>query len=161
MASKRTRKWIYVAQEAKRLGKLGMPAPAIAKRLGLHRSTVTRWMQAGKVRDTRNPHMTGPRVAKPSLPQLAASDWATAVQQSYVLDATDAQLVTLAEAALAMARDDRETSTVRLAAAGRFQALVKQLSLVPRDTEAAVPPAPALEAPAPRLPRLDPRTLLQ
>ena len=47
----------------------------------------------------------------------------------YELDATERQMLELACEALAMARDQTAKTAERLMAAGRFQALVRQLDL--------------------------------
>lgn len=139
---KRTRKWAFVKQEAIRLADLGLEPKEIAKRLGpgINRSTVQRWMAAGKIRDTRRRGAKGQplsaftKITKPS-------EWATTVRKEYALDATDDQLVTLAESALGCAQDPLQPMAIRLSAMSRYQALVKQLSLVTRGADAAVTPA--------------------
>jgi hypothetical protein len=130
----RTRKWKYMAQEAGRLAELGFSSGAIAQRLGVRPSTVRRWMAAGKLRDTRHT----PRGAAPVVAASWAS-WAPAVRAAYALDVSDDQLVTLAEAALMVAHDLTQSPIVRLNAAGRFQALIKQLALIARQDDAAQP----------------------
>lgn len=155
---RRTRKWAYVAQEARRLADLGLSHLDIADRLDVHRTTVKRWMAAGKLRDTSG---TGPdrpvMSGAPSSHCAGAEMWAAAVRAAYALDATDEQLVDLATSALAVAKNPLEEAGVRLMATGRFQGLVKQLALVARTpaTEAP-PPEPEPVRPA-RGPRADPR----
>jgi hypothetical protein len=156
---KRTRKWAYVAQEARRLADLGLSPSEIAGRLEVHPSSVQRWMAAGKLRDTR-----GTAPDRPGVPTVASSGaigaeaWAAAVRAAYALDSTDDQLVDLATRALAVAKDLHEAASVRLVAMGRFQGLVKQLGLVARApvTDAPPPPPPEPARPA-RGPRVDPR----
>lgn len=159
---RRTRKWAYVAQEATRLADLGLSPVEIATRLEVRRSTVQRWMAAGKLTDTR-------RGAQRSLAvrPKSAAEWAAAVRAAYALDATDDELVTMGEAALRIVHDPRESRPVQLNAMGRFLAIVKQLALAAPATEAVPAPAPAEEpkTPAParamRRPGADPRTFLQ
>ena len=63
--------------------------------------------------------------------------WAAAIRAAYVLDATETELVNLAETALTLARDPEARHETRLAAMGRFQRLVQQLDLeVPDGGEA-------------------------
>lgn len=162
---KRTRKWSFVAQEATRLAALGQSPREIALRLGVDKSTVTRWMQAGK--------LTRPAVAPRSHPLVAQAgqtpaEWSAAVRKDYDLDATDEQLVALAEGALGLSLDASVAPHVRMNASGRFQAIVRQLSLVTRGAAAIAPPAPVSAATQPKRqnPRVsrpsgDPRTLLQ
>lgn len=127
---KRTRKWAFVAQEAKRLADLGLAPLDIATRLNVRRSTVQRWMAAGKLNDTRKAARAGrtPTVNTITKP----SEWAAAVRRDYALDATDDQLVTLGEAALGKALDKDQSVSVQLQAMRTFQGLVKQLALVAR-----------------------------
>ena len=156
---RRTRKWAYVAQEARRLADLGLSAPEIAKRLEVNRSTVHRWMAAGKLADTRRTAPDQPMVDVSSTAVDGSADaWAAAVRAAYALDPTDEQLVELATAALTVAKDAGEPASVRLAAAGRFQGLVKQLALVARTVGTEEPATTMPEPPRPaRTPRADPR----
>lgn len=96
---------------------------AAAKVLGVDRSTLHRWMKAGKVIPRTREHA----VVAGDLPVNNAS-WAEAVRKTYHLTETDRQLLALAEESLQTARTE-ERATTRLLAMGRFQALVKQLSL--------------------------------
>lgn len=158
---KRTRKWAYVAQEAARLATLGLAPKEIAKRLGVNRSSVTRWMAAGKLGGK-----APTKPVKPATKRKTPASWAAAVRKDYSLDETDDQLVTLAEQALAMSLDPNTPANVRMTAAGRFQAIVRQLALVARGAESAAPqgeaqPAPVVETPRPEpVRRADPRTLM-
>lgn len=134
-----------MAQEATRLADLGLSPVDIAKRLGVTRYTVQRWMQAGKLTDTRRGASGRPGVEV----ERSAEEWGKAVRSSYALDATDDELVRMGEAALSTAHNPHTSITVRLAAMGRFQALVKQLALVARNAD-----APAAEEPTkPSAPR--------
>jgi len=130
---KRTRKWAFVAQEAGRLADLGLAPTDIARRLDVEVSTVTRWMKAGKLRDTRKAAKAGltPSVNVSTKP----SDWASTVRKQYALDATDDQLVTLAEAALGKALDAEQPVSVQLQAMQAFRGLVKDLSLVAKQAD--------------------------
>ena len=158
---KRTRKWAFVAQEAIRLAEVGLTPLEIANRIGVKRSTVQRWMAAGKITDTRRggTGRSGQKVTKLTKP----SEWSATVRKDFALDATDDQLVTLAETALGLALDPLRPEPVRLGAMTRFQALVKQLALVARAADVpAVPDAPP-SRPSRQMPRRqagDPRALL-
>lgn len=135
---KRTRKWVYVAQEATRLASLGLAPKDIAARLGVSKSTVTRWMSGGKIRSTKAGYVRQRPVghAQTPIPPKTPREWSIDIRNSFDLDATDDQLVTIAESALAMSLDVTATPQVRLQAAGRFQAVVKQLALVARASDA-------------------------
>lgn len=151
---KRTRKWSYVEQEAKRLSALGLDQSAIAKRLGVNKSTVNRWVAAGK--------LTVPKRLTLSGTGQNPGSWAASVRKDYALDASDDQLVTIGEAALGMALDPSLAAHVRMTAAGRFQAILRQLALVARradvESERPVKPEPKPEPVMPR--RVDPRKVL-
>jgi len=159
---RRTRKWSFVAQEAARLAGLGLSPLEIAKRLDVNKSTVTRWMAAGKL--TKVARTSPPKPGRRQKPV----EWAAAVRKGYDLDATDEQLVTLAADALEMSKKATVPPQVRLAAAGRFQALVRQLALVARradkvPTDAPAPAAVAAESkkhPPVKRPAGDPRRFL-
>ncbi len=139
---RRTRKWAFVAQEAARLAALNLSPPEIAARLGVNRSTVTRWIADGKLTRSK------PRVNTTKLvlqPKQTPAEWAAAVRKEYALDATDDQILMLAEAALGLSLDARVAPHVRMNASGRFQSLVRQLALVTRGAE--VPEQPSAPAP--------------
>lgn len=153
-----------MAQEARRFADLGLKPLEIATRLGINKSTVTRWMAAGKL--TRTTGVVSAKVTPPELlkPDVTPREWSEAVRREYDLNATDAQLVTLAEGALAVSLDLTVTPQVRMTASGRFQSLVRQLALVARGAE-KVPDVPntAPAAVAPRALRpvgADPRVRL-
>ena len=159
---KKTRKWAFVAQEAKRLADLGLAPVDIAARLNVERSTIQRWMAAGKLNDTRRAAREG-RTPAATL-ATKPGDWSAAVRLEYTLDATDDQLVTLAELALSKANDPTESTSNRLQASRTFQGLVKQLALVARAADRPDPPS---DKPAERPRRVlptrstaDPRALL-
>lgn len=171
---KRTRKWAFVAQEAQRLAGLGLAPGEIASRIGVNKSTVSRWMSTGKLSRTE---ASDTKVPPPVMVTVAKSpdEWAAAIRETYDLDATDEQLVALAQSALSLSLDSAVPAGTRMTAAGRFQALVRQLALVARvkdedrPSEDVAEPAPVVEAEVPkRAPgrvivqrtQVDPRTLL-
>jgi transcriptional regulator with XRE-family HTH domain len=161
---KRTRKWQFIGQEAQRLAALGMSDSDIGRKLGVRQSTVSRWRQSGKL--TRPAAEKGRRRASAKTVQQTPEQWAEAVREDYALDATDEQLVALAQQALALAHNMAETPATRLNAMGRFQAIRKDLSLGPaRGTkDQPAPPAekPAVSAPPrPARPAGDPRALFK
>lgn len=149
---KRTRKWSFVAQEAQRLAALGLTPYAIAKRLGVNASTVTRWKHAGKLDVKLQPRKpTRQKVPNPPRGTKTPESWAIQVRADYDLDPTDDQLVTLAQQALELAFNMAEAPAVRLAASARFQAIEKRLSLRLRSTEDEKPEAETpVERPAPQ-----------
>lgn len=155
---RRSRKWKFSKQEAGRLAALGLSATQIALRLGVHKSTVCRWIQAGKlIRFTpaKADEPTPPR------PRLTPAEWAAAVRADYDLDATDDQLVTLGELALRLSTDSSVPPHVRMNASARFQAIVRQLSLVTRGGEPEIVSPPETTRKKHRLARRppgDPRT---
>jgi predicted transcriptional regulator len=159
---RRTRKWAYVAQEAQRLADLKLSAKEIAERLDVSKSTVTRWIAAGKLGKGSRP------ASAPEKDTLIAASkgqtpeqWVKSVRNAFDLDATDEQLVSLAESTLLVARDPATPAQLRLQAMGRFQALVKQLSLVARAADAKpVEDAPKRRFQPPTRTGTDPRGIL-
>ena len=65
-----------------------------------------------------------------------------------------------AQRALELSLDPTVAPPVQLNAAGRFQAIVRQLALVTRPADAAPQPASISRAPVQRTARADPRALL-
>lgn len=135
-----------------------------ARRLGINRSTLTRWLQTGKVQ------RPGGKPLQPPASSIPVPDtpnrWAESVRAAYTLSETEQQLVMLADRALRMAHDPATGGFTRLSSMARFQALVKQLNLMPekrKDAREATPagrPVMARQvATAPR-PSVDPRAIL-
>jgi len=157
---KRTRKWAFIGQEAQRLAALGMSDSDIGRKLNVRQSTVSRWRQSGKL---TKPAGAKPRRQSAAVGIQAPAQWAASVREDYALDATDEQLVTAGEQALAVAYNMAETPATRLNAMGRFQSIVKQLALGLSDRKAAPVETPAAAVPRPRPVRTggDPRGLLQ
>jgi transposase len=161
---KRTRKFALMQQEAMRLTAIGMTPREIAAHLEVNKSTVTRWIAAGKLPATAVSNVVP---ITPAQARMAPAEWAKSVREEYRLDATDDALVTLAEWALSLARDNTASAAVQLSAAGRFQAIVRQLALVTRRAAAEVP-APVAVNDTPKRPVLvrrrtaahDPRKVL-
>lgn len=156
---KRTRKWAYAQQEAQRLAAIGLNANQISLRLEVNRSTVTRWMKAGKLPKTTTAPLTLHATADQSPDQ-----WAASVRAEFDMDATDQQLLTHAKDALALARDAGNSVRERLAAGAEYRATLRQLNLPAKTAAAAADAAPAhapVEKPKPRLvhrrPAEDPR----
>lgn len=100
---------------------------AAAAELGVHRSTMSRWI--------RDDPSLAPESATREVPAaIVASEnmdpaqWKRWVLATYDLNATELQLLSLAVEALEMARDRLFKPAERMAAAARFQSIVKQLS---------------------------------
>lgn len=136
---RRTRKWAFVAQEATRLAALGLSPAEIGARLDVPRQTVYRWMKEGKL---VTPESTRATVSMTVRANQTPEQWAADVRNAYALDATDEQLVSMAEAALLIWRDPAASAPLRMQAMREFRATVKQLALVARATEQeqAAPP---------------------
>ena len=94
------------------------------------RSTIHRWIAAGLV-----PPLPRRRKAiVGSVPDsVAPTDWAAAIRAKYDLQPHEDVIVGLAEGALAIARDQAQRPTVRLAAMQRFTALLRDLNLPPDE----------------------------
>lgn len=161
-----TRKWVFLEQEARRLFAMGLSERAIAKKLGVAKSTVTRWKKAGLLSapvDDKKKKVT--RVIGPPNARQSPAEWSKAIRSEYKLDATDEQLVTGAESMLSQSRDMTLSASEQRRAFAEFRAIVRQLNLpgrqepaMPSDGEQAAPTQVA----KPRLvppPMADPRTL--
>jgi hypothetical protein len=164
----RTRKWVFVAQEAGRLADIGMSPGQIAAALKVAPSTVTRWMQKGRIRRTKG--VTGrPRrsVMAPVRQRQTPVEWAAAVREEYSFSPTDDMLVTLGQMALEIALDPRSDTRTQNAATARFRAIARDLDLGLSRQPEVVPQEPVPPVKEPRTPlRLvaerkgDPRALL-
>jgi len=120
----------------------------LAREYGVDRSTIFRWVKTGKIprpgararvkaQDTTTCNLPDYKVhTRMDLPD--AKDWAAAVRAKYELSATENTLVDLGVAALAIANDAEQRPEVRLAAMGRYAALVKQLNLESEMEDGAV-----------------------
>lgn len=137
-----------------------------AAQLGVNRSTLHRWIKAGKVPEpgsARPPRPAGEKTEKPTgvVPAQSPDDWAKAMQKDRELTATERQLLDLARAALTMAygSDDEKT---RLSAMARFQGLEKRLNLDAMMVDKPVMSAPARGGRPARRPSasMDPRKIL-
>lgn len=105
----------------------GNSVPAAAEHLGVHRSTLLRWLRA-------TPGLAPARVPGPADEVVQPGDdtsvaaWRRWVLDNYTLTPTERQLLELACEALEMSRDLLFKPGDRLAATARFQSIVKQLS---------------------------------
>lgn len=124
---RRTRRWSQVQGEAKRLASIGCSPKEIAEQIDVDKSTVTRWFAKGKLQRSGNVVDMPPASAtkKPA-------EWAKAIRDEYALDETDDQLVTMAEAAAAIANDASAKRSERLNAMRTFRGIVSQLRLTTR-----------------------------
>jgi hypothetical protein len=115
---------------------------AAARRLGVNRSSLHRWIVSGKVpRPGRRRSLAvnatnGPQPSELQTPEA----WAEAVREAYELTGTELVVLDLAVRALEMARDNTQKGELPLAAMARFQQLVRQLDLeVESDGKAETP----------------------
>lgn len=131
---------------------------AAAKQLGVDRSTIHRWIEAGKV---PRPERSRPKAEELApKPGQSPDEWLAWVTDTYKLEGTDLVLAELACKALKMTTD--KNPGVALAAMGRYQQLVRQLAL---EGDAAgskpQPQQPTRPAAAPRRRAFaDPRSIL-
>jgi transposase-like protein len=96
-----------------------------ARLLGVHKSSVSRWVKLGIV-----PKPTSGRGRAPaSPPPESPVAWAGSVRRDYDLTANEQVLVDLATATLTLAQDMRARPADRLSAMGRFQSITRQLGL--------------------------------
>lgn len=117
---------------------------AAARELGVDRSTITRWMQAGKVKAKPAVELKEGKAPPPAPTATDWRGWAEAVRDAYALSPTDHQLVALAARALELAYATDSKPVVQLMSMARFAALVKQLNLQQAaPAQANQPQAPA------------------
>jgi Helix-turn-helix domain len=109
-----------------------------ARRLHVDRATIKRWVRSGQIPALacrRGPPLASAAVVAPLVPDenrrepVTPEQWAEDIRRRYALDATEEQLLKLATAALTLALDPSATPTTALAAAGRYQQLIRQLNL--------------------------------
>jgi hypothetical protein len=134
------------------VGEVMATAPSLAAaaaRLGVDRSSVCRWVKAGRI-----PPPAGRQRRRPPADSVTAATgltdtpvppagWAAAVRAAYELNASEAELVRLAETALALAHDAAQPAAVRIQAMRAFSALLRQLDLEVDDGEVTTAHAPA------------------
>lgn len=155
----RTRKWKFVAEEARHLAGLRLSVGEIARKLDIDASTVRRWVKAGrlpgaKVRRRRSaraakrratshaPVAGEPRSGKESKPGAPsgtvasggrvgthAAIWERKMLRKYTWEPTERERLRLATHALALALDESLTATQRSTCMGRFDALVDRLGI--------------------------------
>ncbi len=148
---KQTRKLRALGDVSAIIAQAGSIAQA-AKQLGVERSTIYRWIQAGKVTATLAPRAEAVGVQ----PGQTPDEWAAWVRETYPIDATAEALLGLAVSALQMARTEERASD-KLAAMARYQQIVRQLNL--QDPLAGRAAAPVRTASI-RRPGADPRAIL-
>jgi hypothetical protein len=99
----------------------------------VNRSTLNRWIKAGKValptprkRARTTNHEPS---ALPALPTCSAAEWARGIREKYDLSPTDLLVLLMAEHMAVVALDNTAKFAHRQAAAGRWQRLSLQLDL--------------------------------
>lgn len=148
---KRTRKLVYVQQDAQRLAKLGLNANQIAKRIGVNKSTVSRWISSGKLTiEEAKVRAVSIHASNTQTP----ADWAKSIREEFDLDVTDDQLVTLAEEQLALSRDVDCSVRERLAAGAEYLKTLRQLNLPGKAAAAAAGAQPTATSATPAKPRI-------
>ena len=132
------------------------------KRLGINRTTLERWIKAGKVAPIGAKERAASAASAMPSSAVSPDDWAASVKREQPdLTATDLQLLELARLALLTARDPKERIENRHAAVTRFQALVKHMHLtVEPMTKPSEPPRPTFVPRPARVAVGDPRKAL-
>lgn len=113
----------------------GGNAAAAAEHLGVHRSSLSRWIRADPSLAPDAATRNAPAVVQPS-PDMSPHEWRDWVLATFELDGVELQLLALAVEALTMARDQLYKPSDRMQAASRFQSLVKQMQLPDPQPEA-------------------------
>lgn len=152
---KRTHKLRALGNVAEVIAKAPSVAAA-ARKLGVDRSTIHRWMEAGKAPRPAAQRTRSEDAAKPCETPEA---WASRVKRSTDLDDTGQVLLDLAVRALTLARTEKDPR-IQLAAMGRYQLLVRQLFAATDEAGAEKPQTPRRETPRQRNVATDPRGLL-
>lgn len=129
-----------------------------AKQLGVERSTIWRWVKAGKVPPPGG-SAPAPVAAAVLRGEQTPEGWATDVRKVRTLTATEDALLELAIKALHLAVEHVHPM-VQLSAMTRFQALVKQLRLDGAEAEQPEAEPERVKMP-PRRVTHDPRKILQ
>lgn len=106
---------------------------AAARRLGVNKSSLSRWLKDDPALHPSPPAATSTGSETPAAivasENMDAGQWKRWVLATYNLNATEMQLLALAVEALAMTRDKLLRPADRLAAAARFQSVLRQLQL--------------------------------
>lgn len=101
-----------------------------AKRLGVDRSTVHRWLKAGVIPTfTRRPQRARRAGSTARTSARTPEAWARRIRERYELNETEWQLVDLGRRMLALMRDSSLRPEQQAAVAGRFQSIARQLDL--------------------------------
>ena len=126
MNSKRTHKLAGLGNVAD-VVRMSTSVAAAARKLGVRRESVYRWIQAGKV---PKPKWMGVKAMAPGavLKGITPEEWGERIKSERKFDVAGLALVDLAVKALRLTTET-EPPMVRLAATARFAALVKQLGL--------------------------------
>ena len=108
-------------------------ASEAARKLGVHRASVTRWVKAGRVTLPASSRPTDPgrtpRQPSSDAAPIDPSAWGDRIRELYDLTITEAQLLALAIEAARMCYDRTLSPATRLTAMSRYQALVRDLNL--------------------------------
>jgi transposase-like protein len=113
---------------------------AAARQLGIQQSTVSRWVSSKKVPPPGRRLAVVPPEAISTRQECAGgalapggdltpAAWSAALRERFVFSIAEAQLLRLAESALAMALDEARDDATRLSASRQFAALMRQLAI--------------------------------
>jgi excisionase family DNA binding protein len=126
---KRTWRFKSLSSDAAAVMSTAPSLRAAAKSLGVNKSTIFRWVKAGKLPAPIRGRVREERKTEASVTGTASQQsWAAVIRERYELDATETSLVRLAEMAERIASDPLQPAAVRLAAMGRFAQITKQLN---------------------------------
>jgi transposase-like protein len=103
-----------------------------ARRLGVHVSTLSRAIREGRLPAAAPRALKSQAGKKPTSPRRYASFRAWALG-TYALSRPEREFVDLAQRALTLARDRRQSPTTQLQAMSAFRAIVKDLKLPAED----------------------------
>lgn len=129
---------------------------AAAKKLGIDRSTLYRWIKSGAVSEP-DPKRGAPETPETVPAGQSPEEWAATIRSEHRLSRTDLQLLELAVIALTAGRDMSLKSKDRMTAIGRFQLVVRQLNLPESEEKPAEAGRPSRQVVKPVAHREDPR----
>jgi hypothetical protein len=140
---KRTWKFRVLPAEAAAVMGSSRSFAEAGRRLGLHKSSVSRLVKAGKLPPCGRRRSAATTAAPAG---LTAQAWRARIRRTYELDVNESVLVDAAAEARAISQDATVRHETRLAAIGRFAALLRQLNFegVNHDAieETETPPIP-------------------
>ncbi|HEY0875203.1 MAG TPA: MerR family DNA-binding transcriptional regulator [Vicinamibacterales bacterium] len=128
---KRTHKLRALRADARQILASSRSIAEASRRLGVNRSTVHRWIEAGKLPRPAGSAKTPTRAG--SVPASDGASFAAWARDTFELTRAEHELVGLAQQALDLAHDPTATAATRLQAMAQFRACLRDLRLPTED----------------------------